>query len=265
MMIIGSKFVFAVFGTLLLLCSTLIDAQCVGVYDATQLRDAIKNANFYNNSVPTLITLCSDFKLGNVSASTTDFFQRNVVFDFTDRNIQLRCNKTITGTAQRTSRCVFDAESKDSIFYGDRVKLSVLKVDFINSLNSAWLFYFKSIIIVQQCSFLNNKGVNGGAISMVFGGRLIIRGGTYDSPNLFYNNTAKEQGGAIYTDGREFITKGQHTNFISNLADLSGGAIEIATAFSTSVKITGVTFSNNKVNRFQVSSKRIGSALLSMG
>jgi predicted outer membrane repeat protein len=234
--------VLAVVGIWLLLLAKSTHAQCVGVYNESQLRDAIQTAKFYNSSTPTLITVCNDFKVGNL--------------DMSNRNIKIRCDKTqnVTSSPQRKSRCIFDADSSSSIFTGYQTKLFVVGANFINARGSAFYFY-PATVIVQRCSFSNNAGDYGGAIFLQgFNSNLTIRGGSRPSPNLFYNNTALARGGAIYSDGPVLLSDGYHTIFTSNSANFSGGAIEIKGVDANS-NLTGVTFLNNNVEGL-VSTKR---------
>jgi hypothetical protein len=267
------KLVVATVATEILVLGSLrsVAAQCNGVYDVAQLNDAIQNANLYNNINSTLITLCSDFKLG----AEVNNMPRG--FDITNRNIRLRCNKTITGGmtsipfATRNPRCIFDAENKlESIFHGDQAKISVFGTNFINSgiltsrLNftydmppmiesgmSAWDF-INSTLILQQCSFVNNTNrYGGGAITLLgLNSKITIRGGYRASQNLFYNNSGS-YAGAIVFYGRQFQIGGKYNNFTNNQGDYVG-AVAILGEFgygSNKVNISGTAFVDNLSTR----------------
>jgi predicted outer membrane repeat protein len=229
---------------ILALLLAFADSKCVGVYTATQLRAAIQSANHCSNSVSTLITLCSDFKLGSEATS-----HPYGVFDLSKRNIRLQCNKTQTGTtsAQRNPRCVFDAEYTTAwIFGGEQAKVSVFGANFVNAGNGMWEF-FNSNIILQQCSFLHNTAQFGGAISVRGGkSKLTIRGGTRASQNLFYNNTAVKGGGAIYFSGQRFSIGGKSTNFTKNRGEINAGAVYAEVLYNQSdIIVSGASFFDN--------------------
>jgi hypothetical protein len=156
-----------------------VDAQCIGVYNTTQLRDAITTANDYSATSPTIITLCSDFTLGSESVTPVGE-TNNTIFDLSNRNIRLNCEKATSDTAfpNGQPRCVFDAQfSNKTIFAGVRTKIFVFGANFINAgyllpyntrygANGAWAFQ-NATVIIQECSFLNNIGANGGAINLI--------------------------------------------------------------------------------------------------
>jgi predicted outer membrane repeat protein len=254
---------------LVLVVPLLVEAQCVGVYNSTQLQDAINSANLYGNTTPTVITLCSDFNLGSEATNMPNGFAMS------NRNIRLRCNKTVAGTmttpmafATRQPRCIFDGENKlNNIFSGTKTKLSVFGANFINAGlliapfnfimltspvveygTSAWNF-IESTVILQQCSFINNTSTGGGAID-VSGtkSRLIIRGGTRTSQNLFYNNTGLDSG-AILFRGEQFKIGGMHTNFSSNQGDYVGAIRAWTVGNRGQINITGSLFLENLGNR----------------
>jgi hypothetical protein len=261
----------------IMLRTKFVNAQCVGVYNVTQLREAILSANRYNTDTPTRITLCSDFKLGSEPAIvvrpvvTSDDI--SIIFDLSDRNIQFRCDKTLPTTTiqkssfvrQPSSRCVFDAEyTAKSIFFGKKTKLSVFGSNFINSgwqpqtsqgfiihttpyASGAWSFTDAKVIL-QQCSFMNNIGLAGGAIHVSGAeSRLIIRTGTRVSQNLFFNNSASESG-AIWVNVNKFFIHGRHTNFTNNKSWWGGAGVYVQSTHDSPralVNISGAVFFNN--------------------
>jgi predicted outer membrane repeat protein len=242
-----------------------VDAQCIGVYNATQLRDAIATANEYSVISPTVITLCSDFALGSESVTSTGQ-TNNTIFDLSNRNIRLKCEKASTDSAFATGqpRCVFDAQfSNKTIFAGVRTKIFVVGANFINAgynpenyiesgATGAWAFE-NSTVIVQECSFLNNIGETGGAINLIGSKSVLrLRSGTRLSPMIFSNNTASSLGGAISFRGKLFHVQGRHTQFTNNYASYAGGAIMQSpvglptdTTINVTANISGVSFVNN--------------------
>jgi hypothetical protein len=234
---------------------TPINAQCVGVYTPDELRSAIQSANLYNNSVPTVITLCSDFNVTPPGLIWIDNFGYTS-FDVTYRNIHLQCNKTQTGAtfALRQARCIFDGKNNPwNMFHGVRTKISFFRTNFINfgalsyPGNFANALNFRgSAVELHQCSFLNNFGGEA-VLHIVSGSNLTIRGGTRFSQNLFYNNV----GSAIRFSGHVFKIKGQHTNFTRNIGPV-GSSIYIS-AFTdfynpARINISGTTFLENESN-----------------
>eukprot|EP01117_Protostelium_nocturnum_P004867 TRINITY_DN1762_c0_g1_i1.p1 TRINITY_DN1762_c0_g1~~TRINITY_DN1762_c0_g1_i1.p1 ORF type:complete len:1507 (+),score=384.01 TRINITY_DN1762_c0_g1_i1:39-4523(+) len=71
---------------------------------------------------------------------------------------------------------------------------------------------------VDSCTFLSNKGMDGGAINAKSNTNLIIQN------SIFINNSAINEGGAILGQDSDFEVKG--CTFTDNWAILSGGAIE---------------------------------------
>jgi predicted outer membrane repeat protein len=114
----------------------------------------------------------------------------------------------------------------------------------------AWDFS-DSTVILQQCSFINNTSRNGGAISLTGPySRLIIRGRSRVSQNLFYNNTGS-YAGAIEFYGEQFQIVGKYTNFTNNQGDYVGAiALLGQNGYDiTQVNISGAVFVDNLSTR----------------
>jgi hypothetical protein len=250
---------------MVMILAAFCDAQCIGVYNALQLRDAVTAANDYSAISPTIITLCSDFALG-LESVTSAGKTNNTIFDLSNKNIRLRCEKGSTDTAFANGqpRCVFDAQfSNKTIFAGVRTKIFVVGANFINAgynpenyiesgATGAWAFE-NSTVIVQECSFLNNIGETGGAINLIGSKSVLrLRSGTRVSPMIFSNNRVSSLGGAISFRGKLFHVQGRYTQFTSNYAGYAGGAIMLSplglpvdTMISVTANISGASFISN--------------------
>lgn len=93
-------------------------------------------------------------------------------------------------------------------------------------------------ITIDNTDFFNNtSGRNGGAIASVVGASLTLQGGSQ-----FQNNSALENGGAIWTNSTVYI---RGTSFDTNAATLQGGAIYSVT--TANVTINASNFRGNRV------------------
>jgi predicted outer membrane repeat protein len=108
----------------------------------------------------------------------------------------------------------------------------------------------KGKLVIENSTFLNNKGVNGGAIYNLLGPVSIKN-------SVFKNNQSKKEGGAIFTDGVSGSEKddlgGQITiegsRFESNKAVGGGGALYLWTYKADQAIIKDTTIIGNSVTR----------------
>lgn len=76
-------------------------------------------------------------------------------------------------------------------------------------------------IKIENCSFLNNKGVKGGAVYLIDSTRIESKE-KYIKGGLFQENEGEEEGGALYMENQNIFIEG--VKFDRNLA-INGGAI----------------------------------------
>jgi hypothetical protein len=216
------------------------------------LYQAIVAANPYDSLAPTVITICDDITLSLAYVVPFDL-RWNTTFLLTNKNIDLRCAKS--------TRCIVDGQhfGTTMMFAGVQTKFKVSGVDFINGGHSdgtfddlfnfplagggAMTFMNTSIISVKDCSFYNNSGIQGGAIS-VYNSTLTLNGGTVISPMTFAYNEAIFGGAVSSCGGGSIINVGnKNTIFQQNTGD-SGGAF-FAGLGDKVVSVTGATFVDN--------------------
>jgi len=113
--------------------------------------------------------------------------------------------------------------------------LSIEKLTFKNFANTPILNRANNTNITGN-TFINNKGTNGGAISIYNANNALV------TNNTFQNNTAR-YGGAIYVRGNN--TNINKNTFIKNNANISSGAIY---NLGRNTKITNNVFTNNKAS-----------------
>ncbi|WP_294969996.1 DUF3344 domain-containing protein [uncultured Methanosphaera sp.] len=113
--------------------------------------------------------------------------------------------------------------------------LSIEKLTFKNFANTPILNRANNTNITGN-TFINNKGTNGGAISIYNANNALV------TSNTFQNNTAR-YGGAIYVRGNN--TNINKNTFIKNNANISSGAIY---NLGRNTKITNNVFTNNKAS-----------------
>ncbi len=100
----------------------------------------------------------------------------------------------------------------------------------------------------NDCVFHNNTALKVVGGSGGFGGAISAGADTTITINrcAFYNNRAKLEGGAIYTDGAITVN---NSSFFNNRAENSGGAIYLAdTTGSKTVRLRHVTMTNNQAS-----------------
>ncbi len=100
----------------------------------------------------------------------------------------------------------------------------------------------KSYVYITGSVFLNNTGLNGGAIYANNSSVIYLRG---TSENKFSLNTVESSGGAIQCRNCTLTITGCNS-FQNNTARLSGGAINIVLGSLVITNITCTSFSGNK-------------------
>jgi predicted outer membrane repeat protein len=108
----------------------------------------------------------------------------------------------------------------------------------------------KGKLVIENSTFTNNKGVNGGAVYNLLGPVTIKN-------SVFKNNTSTREGGAIFTDGAdgdERDTVGgkiliESSQFEGNKATAGGGALYLWTYNGDEVVIKDSTILGNSVTR----------------
>lgn len=133
-------------------------------------------------------------------------------------------------------------------------------------------------LTVRTSEFINNKGINGGAINSLNGKLLIDRCRFIgnDTTAAFYdtgktNPSLRGHGGAVFTDRASSATGSGGTiqilnsTFEGNKGRSSGGAVHLYTGTQDSVSIVGSSFNNNEVLTLDGSGGQgRGGALVSM-
>lgn len=110
--------------------------------------------------------------------------------------------------------------------------------------------YGKGKLVIENSNFVNNKGINGGAVYNLLGPVSIKN-------SVFKSNVSKHEGGAVFTDGASGNEKddvgGQITitgsTFESNKAIAGGGALYLWTYKADAVLIKDSTIKGNSVTR----------------
>lgn len=108
----------------------------------------------------------------------------------------------------------------------------------------------KGKLVIENSNFVNNKGINGGAVYNLLG-PLTIKN------SVFKSNVSKHEGGAVFTDGASGGARddvgGQiaitGSTFDSNKAIAGGGALYLWTYKADSVLIKDSTIKGNSVTR----------------
>jgi hypothetical protein len=223
-----------------------------GVTTESDLYQAIVAAAPYDSLAPTVITLCGDIPLSLTYVVPYDL-RWKTTFLLTNKNIDLRCVKS--------TRCIVDGQHLGTtmMFAGEKTKFKVSGVDFNNGGHSdgtfddlfdfpisgggAMTFANTSIISVKDCSFYNNSGIQGGAIS-VYNSTLTLNGGTVTSPMIFAYNEAIFGGAVSSCGGGSIINIGNKNTIFQQNTGESGGAF-LAGLGDKEVSVTGATFVDN--------------------
>lgn len=146
--------------------------------------------------------------------------------------VKINKNLTIDGQGHTIDcRNKFNCRAFESV--SGNVTLKNLKIT--NSNIGAILISGNAQYTIENCTFINNKGHQGAAITNHAGTTLNIK------DSLFKFNNATDLGGAIYTDG---VLNMENCKVISNSANNSGGAIFA----KKEVTIIGSELSNNRAN-----------------
>jgi hypothetical protein len=211
-------------------------SACIGT-DA-DLRKAVSALSTDRSKPATMITLCSRIKISKAKNAKNE-----TGIDLSRKNIEFRCLNT------RGRRCVLDGQSASRIFYGNGTTLKLNSFDFINGnvvplvdkngydrrdYASALAFGGNSSIVVNQCSFRNNRN---GTIYVV--DSVVTLRGNSSSPMIFFNNTANAYS-ALYAVRSTVRAMTGYISFRNNTGD--------RTVFTTvsDTAMRGVTFDGNK-------------------
>jgi len=209
---------------------------CPNIVDCLKYLQSIQNLNS-----------TSQFKISLPNAYYSSSTSCNLSFSFS-------IGLTISNVGQQTP--IVDCQYQSS-FIKDSSSLTINGLHITNAINSAITSPpSQSVLSIYQSTFTNCSGPNGGALSITYPTSLTVYfsffinntattgvgGAIYASTanifrSSFSNNTAAQQGGAIFS---EELTV-QNTGFIGNhVVNGGGGAI-----YSLDSHITGSTLRNN--------------------
>lgn len=152
--------------------------------------------------------------------------------------------KSLSFTGENSNKTIINGNSKYTVFTVTGSTLTLTNITFIKGSGTyGGVIKAKgnSNVIINNCSFQNNKGKNGGVIGSVddFCNMMI-----YNS--YFINNTASDFGGAILKNGVCSNLTITNSYFSDNIASNKGGAIYIGG--ETVAKISGTFDKNTAIN-----------------
>lgn len=144
----------------------------------SQLRDAVKKAS--DGTKPTTILVCR--KKITLTAKLDPKLDVTGI-DMSRKWIELKCYPKVAGS----NTCTLDAQGKTRILFGYKTRLQVSGINFANALGesdgllnygSAMYFSNSSNVVVDKCSFTDNKAEYAGAVHM-YDSSLTVKGSSF--------------------------------------------------------------------------------------